>query len=256
MGIGAALRSVGLFRDRRIGRYTVLREPELYAYWEEVHLRRLFALLGVDCVFDVGANRGQYAQLLRQRVGYTGLLVSFEPIPALARVLRDQAAADPDWVIDESALAADNGAHEFNIMATSEFSSLSTPCHEESGRFRALNRIVDTIAVDTETLGAVQERYASEYAFTRPFLKLDTQGKDLEILAADPVATKRFVGVQIELSVKRLYADAVPMGEALRGLKELGFEVCAFMPTNPGHFPELIETDCLLLREDLMAQLH
>ena len=62
--------------------------------------------------------------------------------------------------------------------------------------------------------------------------------------------------MQIELSVKRLYDDAVSMGEALRQLKDLGFEVCAFVPTNPGHFPELIETDCLLIREDLMAELR
>ena len=32
------------------------------------HLRKTFKLFNVDCVFDVGANEGQYAFMLRQDV--------------------------------------------------------------------------------------------------------------------------------------------------------------------------------------------
>ena len=57
---------------RRLGRMferlsgdLVIPYEELHLVHERVHLRRLFSHLGVDCVFDVGANRGQYAQMLR-----------------------------------------------------------------------------------------------------------------------------------------------------------------------------------------------
>ena len=40
-------------------------------------LRKLLAKLDINCVIDVGANRGQYGLVLRQ-LGYKGLIVSFE----------------------------------------------------------------------------------------------------------------------------------------------------------------------------------
>ena len=40
----------------------------------------LFATLGIDVVIDVGANAGQYGELLRE-LGFRGRLVSLEPVP-------------------------------------------------------------------------------------------------------------------------------------------------------------------------------
>src|SRR4029079_11441493 len=36
------------------------------------HMRRLLTHLQVDCVFDVGANVGQYAEKLRRHFGFKG----------------------------------------------------------------------------------------------------------------------------------------------------------------------------------------
>ena len=44
----------------------------------------LLPYLKVDCVFDVGANNGQYAQILRKHADYQGRIISFEPIPSAA----------------------------------------------------------------------------------------------------------------------------------------------------------------------------
>src|ERR1043166_278246 len=67
------------------------RMPEWY------HLRRFFHHFNVDCVFDVGANRGQYARMLRSTVGFQGDIISFEPVPELVNELEQISASDPHW---------------------------------------------------------------------------------------------------------------------------------------------------------------
>lgn len=49
---------------------------------------------------------GNYAHMLRHRVNFKGLIISFEPIPDAAAALREKANGDPKWIIEEEALAA------------------------------------------------------------------------------------------------------------------------------------------------------
>lgn len=42
------------------------------------HLIHIFKKNQINCVFDIGANKGQYARQLRE-LGYDGLIFSFEP---------------------------------------------------------------------------------------------------------------------------------------------------------------------------------
>lgn len=92
--------------------------------FEREHLRRFLAHFKVDCVFDVGANTGQYAQMLRERVGYEGTIISYEPIPELAALLRRAAESNPAWFIEELALGDAEGTATFNVYASDQFSSL------------------------------------------------------------------------------------------------------------------------------------
>ena len=90
----------------------------------ERHLRRLLRYLDVDCVFDVGANSGQFADMLRSTVGYAGLIISFEPNPEQFSVLRARASRDPLWQALPQALGREAGEAVFNVYASSELSSL------------------------------------------------------------------------------------------------------------------------------------
>lgn len=224
----------------------------LHALHEEHHLRRLFQHLNVDCVFDVGANAGQYARMLRRKARFSGLIVSFEPIPRLADEIRQAAQADDLWIVEEVALADRNGESTFNVMVGDQFSSLGTPLHSETGLFQTRNVPTSTIAVRTETLEQAYTRLKQEHGFQRPFLKMDTQGFDVTILKSGKGIVPEFVGLQSELAIKRIYRESVDFREAITVYNDLGFDLSAIVPNNSGHFPSLIESDCIMVRSDLM----
>lgn len=254
MSLGNLARLLGLYRHRRIAGRLVFRESDLYDAWQEIHLRKLLDWLDVDCVFDVGAHRGEYATMLRERVGFRGRIISFEPIPELARELRERSHRDPDWHIEELALSDKVGRESFNVMEVSEFSSLGTPRHDDSRLFVQLNKINRTVEVDSATLGATVSRLRETYQFNRPFLKLDTQGADVAIVAAGRDVICEFVGLQSELAITKLYEESVDFREAINFYEQCGFSLCTFMPINPSHFPRMFEIDCLMVRKDLLQR--
>jgi hypothetical protein len=88
--------------------------------------------------------------------------------------------------------------------------------------------------------------------FHRPFLKLDTQGYDLEIVTHAQNVIKDFIGLQSELAIKKLNQQSTDFRETLAIYEKYGFALSAFVPNNAGHFPQLIEIDCIMVRADFL----
>jgi FkbM family methyltransferase len=252
MQLAAFLERLGLLRQRIIFDTILVSPNELHRVWEEMHLRRLLTHYKVDCVFDVGANVGQYADTLREYVGYRGMIVSFEPNPDAYLALRDKANRDPLWIVENLALSSFDGEQTFNVMAESQFSSLSQPTNREVALFQDMNKVTKTVRVPTETLSTAFRRIQRSHRFAHPFLKLDTQGYDVEILRHGQDILHNFVGLQSELSIRRIYEQSVDFREAIAIYEALGFALSAFVPNNAGHFPMLVETDCIMVRRDLL----
>jgi FkbM family methyltransferase len=226
----------------------VIPPSEAWQLPERIHLRRFFEHFKVDCVFDVGANAGQYAQMLRTKIGYKHNIVSFEPIPALASELRRRALLDRHWYIEEIALDRESGAGIFHVMNNSQFSSLLKPHDNQLATLQDMNRIAHSIEVQRSTAAAQLKKYEEKLRFEHPFLKLDTQGADLAIIEGAGDLISRFVGIQTEVPIRQLYERGPNFTEVLTRLAELGFEPSAFVPNNEGHFPVLVEIDCILSR--------
>src|SRR5207249_3929494 len=70
----------------------------------------------VDTVLDVGANDGGYGSEL-MRAGYSGRLISFEPLPAVRAQLLLRARAWPGrWVVAPPVALSDrDGSATFNV---------------------------------------------------------------------------------------------------------------------------------------------
>ena len=142
----------------------------------------MLAQQNIDCILDVGVNVGQYHDFLRDKVLYGAPIVSFEPVGRNIDRLHERARFDSAWHIEGYALGATEGTLPLNVMVSDQFSSFLEPDH---GRVQDLGELnvpshVETVAVRTlETvLPALRERLGIE----RPYLKLDTQGFDMEVL--------------------------------------------------------------------------
>lgn len=235
-------------------RVVIVEQRLLHTLFEQVQLKKFIDHFAVDCVFDVGANVGQFATLLRKKVGYRGPIVSFEPIPECADRLRSLAAGDNLWKIEQVALAERQGRTTFNIMAENEFSSLSSPDHSSINIFRDSNKVERRIDVERGTLDTYFDKYQTMFGFRRPYLKMDTQGNDLRVVAGAGDRLLNFCGLQSELAVVPLYGGAPDYVRAIEHYESLGFRLSAFVPNNGGHFPRLVEIDCIMFNEKFLPK--
>ena len=233
--------------------YTVIPSWRMPTYTQAAYLRRLFEFARVSCVVDVGANTGQFHDFLRTAVGFDGWIISFEPVPHHATLLRERALSERNWVCVECALGAKAGEAEFKIMSDTRFSSFLEPDHSAVGLFTSLNKVEQRISVRVDTLDMAMAKLRPEIDRTRVYLKMDTQGFDLEVLKGASATLFDVVALQTEASVKQVYAGMPDYKTTLSVLEGLGFELSAIFPNNAGHFPLLVEFDCYMVSKALSA---
>jgi FkbM family methyltransferase len=223
----------------------VARSGAAWALIEPEQLQRFLTSFRVDCVLDVGANVGQYASRLRH-IGFKGLIVSFEPIPEAASAITEIRGGDRLWIVKQIALDSHSRTLNFNVMKSPEFSSLHEPDQSGTAAFRDMNSVQQKISLETQTLAQVLPALQAEFGFTRPFLKMDTQGHDVSVVQGAGNYISQFVGLQSELALTTLYEGAHKYYEALEYYRSLGFKLSGLIPNNAGHFPDLNEVDCLM----------
>lgn len=227
--------------------YTLIPNWRMESFAFARHLRKLLEWLDVDCVLDVGANTGQYYDLLRREVGYRGWVISFEPIPEHVATLRRRAAQERAWRIEGMALGAAAGRASFNVMVSTQFSSFLTPDHSATAQFLSANAVRETIEVAVHTLDEVLPPLARELGVGRFYLKLDTQGFDLEVVKGARASLPSIRALQMEASVTPIYRGSPDFATSIRELQRQGFELSGIFPNNPGHFPRMLEFDCCMV---------
>lgn len=239
--LGDRWRAVRLALSGRAHQY-----PEIQA------LRRFLAGFAVDCVWDVGANRGQYATMLRKDAGFRGTILSFEPNPDVFAHLARRAAGDAGWHVFNMALSDADGTAGFNIMAADQFSSLEKPSAGQDAIFAGRNRVTRTVETACRRIDTLLPELAAAHGFSRPFLKMDTQGHDLSVCTGAGDALARMAGVQTELGVRPIYDGGTTYRAMIDWLADRDFVPSAFFANNKGHFPLLVEMDGIFVNRALL----
>jgi len=210
------------------------------------HLAKLFEHYAITTVFDVGANVGQYHDFLRQQVGFTRQVHSFEPQPHLAAALQQRQAGDQAWVVHNLGLGSSNGELALNVMARDTFSSFRQPLADASQVFSVSNTVVDSVVVPVRRLDDLFP--ADVIGGQSCYLKVDTQGFDLEVLRGAPELLKVTKALQFELAIQRLYADVPHYREMLEIVEAMGFRISGLFPISMDGDLRAVEFDCVMVR--------
>jgi FkbM family methyltransferase len=207
--------------------------------------QRLLTEHGVDVVLDVGAARGGYAHELRQ-FGYAGRIVSFEPMAAAFADLRAAATGDPAWTCVHSALGSTAGRQTINIASNSDSSSILPMADEH----RSAAPHVDYVGEEEITVARLDDVAHEHLSDTsRPFLKIDTQGFEAEVLAGGAQTLDRCVGLQLELSFVPLYSGGMLVDEAISFAYDHGFRMVALAQGFTHPTGAMLQADGVFFRE-------
>jgi FkbM family methyltransferase len=207
-------------------------------------IAKVFECFAIDTVIDVGANEGQFIDFLRLQIGFTGRILSFEPVSDLFAALSRKAASDPLLSVFPYALGEAEGEAEINVAALSVFSSFLEP-RNAVAQFVSENKPVRRETVQVRRLDDV---VPPDIKLAHTYLKLDTQGYDLAVAHGGPRSLGAIPALQTEVSMVPIYENMPSFVDALTFFGRHGFAVSDFHVVTQDEHLRAIEFDCIMVR--------
>lgn len=205
--------------------------------FEETTYRRLAkAGFAPDGYIDVGAFRGDWTRLAHRLLGARPTLM-VEGQAALIPALQSFADTRDDLSLAHGVLSATAGQE----VAFYEMGTGSSIFAEASNAPR------ERTTMTTRTLDEVAEKFLTTVA--APFLKIDVQGAELEVLGGGTKVLEKASLVQLELAMLPYNQGAPLLPEVVAWMAERGW-----FPTEIGGFSRpsgpLVQIDMLFARAD------
>lgn len=189
--------------------------------------RALLESFEIRLVLDVGAGAGGFAKQMRKDIGYSGTIISFEPLSSAFKLLEEAARADTKWDVINCAIGDMEEKTTINIAGNSTSSSLLNmlPLHEkaapdsiyvanESVNVKTLDHIFDDLAISEKNI----------------YLKIDTQGFEAKVLKGAEKSLKRIDTIQLEMSLVPLYESETAFKDLYDILDSQGYTLVGFEP--------------------------
>jgi FkbM family methyltransferase len=228
---------------RRAG-FAVSRHPTYLSL--EYHLRDLLRLQLVELVLDVGAHHGEFGQMLRRDCAYTGRIVSFEPASAAMSALAT--VRDDRWDAHQVALGDADGAARLHLFGSTDLNSFLSPSKYGAEIFDMSARGDEEVPV--RRLDELLAELKLDPSQQRTMLKVDTQGRDLAVLAGGSRTVAQVMVLQTEVSLQDVYDDSPGLIQTLQTLLDLGFEVTGLFPIGRDNHLRVTEMDCVMVRAE------
>ena len=193
---------------------------------EGTHFNRIIKLvdlIGIDLVIDVGANKGQFAQKIRQ-IGYKQKIISFEPLKEVYSELISNSLNDNNWEIYPMVAVGDsNSKIRINVSENLASSSVLEIQNEHIIAEKS-SRYIKSYKVDQVRLDDLNFKTG----FSSIFLKIDVQGYEFNVLRGAEDLLKKIALLKIEISFTKLYQETYDWKKLINFLESKGFEIWDF----------------------------
>jgi len=190
--------------------------------------RRLFLINNnkIDLVIDVGANKGQYGLQLR-KIGYSGKIVSFEPILEPYSKLSNLATKGNNWEAFNFGFGDQNGSFTINKSENIVSSSI-LEITSNSTKVEPKTKYISTEQIEIKRLDSYYESIKSKGK--NIYLKLDVQGFEMNVLKGAGSILKEFKIIQLEMSLVELYKGETLFIEMIKFLEDNDFILHSLEP--------------------------
>jgi FkbM family methyltransferase len=202
--------------------------PMPSSHWEldEQNIMRRLVKAG-DVVFDIGANIGLHTALLSRLVGVDGLVVAFEPSPAVLPALRRTVAAMRNALLFPVALS--NEARESVLYLAEQLSAVASLANWTNGQYGRTHQV------------SCEERRLDDliaaHDIPRPnFIKCDVEGAELKVFQGGTSNLNRADGplILFEANVHTARGFGFGIADAMRFLAGLSRAQYGFFQVRNG----------------------
>ncbi len=195
---------------------------------EELRRIKLLQHYNIDLVFDIGANKGQYALGIMD-AGYSNKIVSFEPLSVVHTIIENESKKHSNWTVaPRCAIGSKKEEIEINISANSVSSTLLNmlDSHIEGAPD---SKIIGKEKVQVFPLDEIGEKYIG--TTKNIFLKIDVQGFEQEVLKGAQKMIDKAKGIEIEISLIPLYENQNwLLPQILDYMSQRGFQLTSIVP--------------------------
>lgn len=171
-------------------------------------------------VFDVGANRGQFALAVREFVP-KAQVVCFEPVSSAAKIFKNVFNRDLSVIFHQAAIGPKYGYTTIHISAADDSSSLFpfSPIQER------LYPGTSEVRTELVKIGPLSGFIKPSQIVAPAMLKMDVQGYELEALKGCESLLCCFNYVYVECSFVELYIGQALADEVIGWLQQRGFRL-------------------------------
>ena len=206
----------------------------------------------IDTIFDIGANIGQYAMLMRT-MKFKGKIISFEPLKDAFDKLKKHSSSDENWLVNNFALGTTEETRLINIAGNSYSSSflelndehiISAPDSKYIGQLEIEVKRLDKVFYDFTDIGS------------HIMVKIDTQGFEKNVLEGANGILNKIKVIQLEMSIVELYENEALFMEMISYLNDKGFELISLENgfSNP-KTGELLQVDGIFINKALSGNI-
>lgn len=175
----------------------------------------------IDTLFDIGANEGQYACLMRE-YGYKNKIISFEPLKSAFEKLKNVSLKDNNWLVNNYALGNENTKSTINVAGNSYSSSILNilPIHLESAPD---SKYIAQEEIEIKKFDSVFNSFWNKE--DKVMIKIDTQGFEKNVLDGAEESLNNIKIIQLEMSILPLYENEMLFNDMISYLYQKGFQL-------------------------------